>query len=123
MDTLLLIIPILLTSVSCKNIATTNIQIDNQFINSFRYPIDSLATPRLFVYLFQEKAGIRYYKVTGVQTCALPICARVGNNHAGGERRFRAILPEQYALHGLGRSEEHTSELQSPCNLVCRLLL
>src|SRR5256885_9468483 len=28
-------------------------------------------------------------------------------------------------LEGLvhGRSEEHTSELQSPCNLVCRLLL
>src|SRR5256885_6464171 len=24
---------------------------------------------------------------------------------------------------GLARSEEHTSELQSPCNLVCRLLL
>src|SRR5256885_12950074 len=24
---------------------------------------------------------------------------------------------------GLDRSEEHTSELQSPCNLVCRLLL
>src|SRR5256885_8152108 len=24
---------------------------------------------------------------------------------------------------GSGRSEEHTSELQSPCNLVCRLLL
>src|SRR2546426_9004909 len=28
------------------------------------------------------------------------------------------------AYAGLGyRSEEHTSELQSPCNLVCRLLL
>src|SRR2546426_6969163 len=25
--------------------------------------------------------------------------------------------------HGQHRSEEHTSELQSPCNLVCRLLL
>src|SRR5256885_8947687 len=25
--------------------------------------------------------------------------------------------------HKAGRSEEHTSELQSPCNLVCRLLL
>src|SRR5256885_12980336 len=25
--------------------------------------------------------------------------------------------------NGDGRSEEHTSELQSPCNLVCRLLL
>src|SRR3989454_8532923 len=36
-----------------------------------------------------------------------------------------------YGMHTLGgadwvyvvRSEEHTSELQSPCNLVCRLLL
>src|SRR5688500_19587714 len=26
-------------------------------------------------------------------------------------------------LVAAGRSEEHTSELQSPCNLVCRLLL
>src|SRR5256885_8030155 len=26
-------------------------------------------------------------------------------------------------LRQLDRSEEHTSELQSPCNLVCRLLL
>src|SRR5256885_10206783 len=26
-------------------------------------------------------------------------------------------------LAGYDRSEEHTSELQSPCNLVCRLLL
>src|SRR5256885_5639709 len=27
------------------------------------------------------------------------------------------------ARRSIGRSEEHTSELQSPCNLVCRLLL
>src|SRR2546426_9255872 len=27
------------------------------------------------------------------------------------------------ALTACARSEEHTSELQSPCNLVCRLLL
>src|SRR2546426_4247011 len=26
-------------------------------------------------------------------------------------------------IHAQMRSEEHTSELQSPCNLVCRLLL
>src|SRR5256885_10975816 len=32
-------------------------------------------------------------------------------------REPRALDP----VHG--RSEEHTSELQSPCNLVCRLLL
>src|SRR5256885_12300883 len=27
------------------------------------------------------------------------------------------------SISGYHRSEEHTSELQSPCNLVCRLLL
>src|SRR5256885_9928525 len=32
-------------------------------------------------------------------------------------------LSEQAQMAGYGRSEEHTSELQSPCNLVCRLLL
>src|SRR2546426_7759177 len=32
------------------------------------------------------------------------------------------IDPRQ-ALFRSDRSEEHTSELQSPCNLVCRLLL
>src|SRR5256885_11985153 len=32
--------------------------------------------------------------------------------------------PQSVSANGLGdRSEEHTSELQSPCNLVCRLLL
>src|SRR5205807_5666229 len=29
----------------------------------------------------------------------------------------------QQSFSGWKRSEEHTSELQSPCNLVCRLLL
>src|SRR5205807_4023499 len=28
-------------------------------------------------------------------------------------------LADRERLAGLGRSEEHTSELQSPCNLVC----
>src|SRR6266566_3373282 len=35
----------------------------------------------------------------------------------------QALVLEQGALAPVGRSEEHTSELQSPCNLVCRLLL
>src|SRR5256885_10714387 len=29
----------------------------------------------------------------------------------------------RFSVSGVARSEEHTSELQSPCNLVCRLLL
>src|SRR5256885_6485663 len=34
-----------------------------------------------------------------------------------------AIQPDGVGIVRLDRSEEHTSELQSPCNLVCRLLL
>src|SRR5256885_2543331 len=34
----------------------------------------------------------------------------------------QSIFPE-VELDKIKRSEEHTSELQSPCNLVCRLLL
>src|SRR2546426_7593259 len=33
------------------------------------------------------------------------------------------IPADQISLSRMLRSEEHTSELQSPCNLVCRLLL
>src|SRR5256886_6969201 len=44
--------------------------------------------------------------------------ARDGNAHRGlGERRARIGWPRG------ARSEEHTSELQSQSNLVCRLLL
>src|SRR6266566_8118903 len=35
----------------------------------------------------------------------------------------RCALPRHRPPRGPRRSEEHTSELQSPCNLVCRLLL
>src|SRR5205807_4166846 len=35
-----------------------------------------------------------------------------------------SIMPQAFAgMRTRVRSEEHTSELQSPCNLVCRLLL
>src|SRR5256885_6050806 len=41
---------------------------------------------------------------------------------AAGQRRPARRL-RAGDRHQRGRSEEHTSELQSPCNLVCRLLL
>src|SRR5256885_6971711 len=159
------------------------------------------------IVFFQAEDGIRDYKVTGVQTCALPISAGLAlarwfagqatlrraqglrpgrmaavaaqlqplpgldwvetETPAHGEgpapdvvpgvgrllgaplgrlpavalARLVRALPEQAFLRvtpwrmllvedaGAGaalprwRSEEHTSELQSPCNLVCRLLL
>src|SRR5256885_11043413 len=38
-------------------------------------------------------------------------------------RRSRSPSNSQCFVTIASRSEEHTSELQSPCNLVCRLLL
>src|SRR5207248_10118758 len=35
----------------------------------------------------------------------------------------RSTCPDAVPPHGIPRSEEHTSELQSPYDLVCRLLL
>src|ERR1039457_601035 len=148
-------------------------------------------------FFFQAEDGIRDYKVTGVQTCALPISiqqekmainiAVINNGFLGMVRQWQeAFYDKNYAEspilspnfvalaapHGIAgahidkraaviptvtrartsgqtflidfkvekedgvypmiapgaalhemRSEEHTSELQSPCNLVCRLLL
>src|SRR5256885_9446681 len=43
---------------------------------------------------------------------------------AGRERvRARRAVFQNVLAVEMRRSEEHTSELQSPCNLVCRLLL
>src|SRR5438876_6413307 len=50
---------------------------------------------------------------------------RVGREHdeaARGEQP-RAAVDELGVIDGCARSEEHTSELQSPVHLVCRLLL
>src|SRR2546426_5825811 len=51
----------------------------------------------------------------------LPAAARRGG--ARGAVRPRLALAPRRDLRLGDRSEEHTSELQSPCNLVCRLLL
>src|SRR5205807_7096142 len=88
----------------------------------------------------------------GVQTCALPIlfslCPLIRGQPDANSRfrslsssfsilvfRFHEVVSkgthsntrlETNASSGSllpSRSEEHTSELQSPCNLVCRLLL
>src|SRR2546430_11738150 len=76
-----------------------------------------------FFFFFQAEDGIRDLTVTGVQTCALPICVPAGS---GRVQEAEAALPARAALRAAEprvRSEEHTSELQSQSNLVCRLLL
>src|SRR2546430_11517404 len=89
----------------------------------------------LVSFFFQAEDGIRDLTVTGVQTCALPISALDGDI---AQLPRHPVVPDLARLHperaraiGVGRietplhfrSEEHTSELQSQSNLVCRLLL
>src|SRR5437879_10567327 len=85
-----------------------------------------------FVFFFQAEDGIRDTSVTGVQTCALPISMIPQENMwvlptAKGARMLPGanggVEWSPMAFSPKTRSEEHTSELQSPMYLVCRLLL
>src|SRR5256885_13247101 len=63
-------------------------------------------------FFFQAEDGIRDYKVTGVQTCALPICARPAPRERERARRRRrnrwlaALLRSRRRGLGPQRSEE-----------------
>src|SRR5256885_17081932 len=75
-----------------------------------------------FFFFFNDTATTEIYTLSLHD--ALPICAKWKHEvdlacgdalELNAERAHRGLFGE--------RSEEHTSELQSPCNLVCRLLL
>src|SRR5688500_19408934 len=64
--------------------------------------------------------------VSGSQIIVHGRVAEVRGEWADNRRHIETIVTLDagtYLKGGPGRSEEHTSELQSPCNLVCRLLL
>src|SRR5262249_60435316 len=92
-----------------------------------------------FFFLFNDPAPTEIYTLSLhdalpilvaslLSFCASP-CFATSGAHAATRARWQAggaTLPAAYPSHGSGknqRSEEHTSELQSLTNLVCRLLL
>src|SRR5437868_9331830 len=81
--------------------------------------------PRLFLFFFIATATTEIYTLSLHD--ALPICARGRRARresvrpAHGRIRLLPFPPRQ--AHLRLRSEEHTSELQSRFDLVCRLLL
>src|SRR2546426_8267245 len=58
-------------------------------------------------------------KICSVVSMRVPVVARTCRRNCPASTVGKKSRPTQ----GNARSEEHTSELQSPCNLVCRLLL
>src|SRR5256885_6031874 len=88
--------------------------------------------PIFFFFFFNDTATTEIYTLSLHD--ALPISPRCPRARSAGRRSFPclhhpiACRPQHIRTSVLrfgspGRSEEHTSELQSPCNLVCRLLL
>src|SRR3989454_5182837 len=53
----------------------------------------------------------------------LACCAQHSSVGAYVTAAWRIVRRRRSRKKSTNRSEEHTSELQSPCNLVCRLLL
>src|SRR5256885_5018191 len=77
--------------------------------------------PFSFFFFFNDTATTEIYTLSLHD--ALPICGpgqQPDQAHRGRGDRQADADDARRADH---RSEEHTSELQSPCNLVCRLLL
>src|SRR6267154_6183702 len=73
-----------------------------------------------FFFFFNDTATTEIYTLSLHD--ALPICR--GRAHVGPERRDAGSHGAHRPLRRrVVRSEEHTSELQSPVHLVCRLLL
>src|SRR5207247_4352221 len=80
------------------------------------------SSPRFVLFFLNAPSTTQFYSLSLHD--ALPIfiaCAgarRIEDDEVEGRRRNGAHRP-----HPSGRSEEHTSELQSRVDLVCRLLL
>src|SRR5256885_10124853 len=76
-----------------------------------------------FFFFFNDTATTEIYTLSLHD--ALPICFDLLQTRIDFRRRRFAFDFQMAELRYLDRprSEEHTSELQSPCNLVCRLLL
>src|SRR5256885_12156222 len=75
-------------------------------------------TPTTF-FFFNDTATTEIYTLSLHD--ALPISrALYQSDLSAAALSFALSIARPQSMH---RSEEHTSELQSPCNLVCRLLL
>src|SRR5256885_5057610 len=71
----------------------------------------------LFPYTTLFRSPARFMALT------VPIGSRANTASLADSNRSRYRDLFESASDAVFRSEEHTSELQSPCNLVCRLLL
>src|SRR5256885_6909937 len=82
----------------------------------------------LFPYTTLFRSSVAYASAASYDERPVLTVVRTATRSCGALRCPRGLsspLPQDptACLRPSRRSEEHTSELQSPCNLVCRLLL
>src|SRR5256885_3200709 len=68
-------------------------------VGEYDYRHDKLYVISLIFFFFQAEDGIRDYKVTGVQTCALPICPDHQGRLAGHRERRLDTPAGRLAAH------------------------
>src|SRR5256885_3688148 len=83
------------------------------FFLMIRRPPRSTLFPYTTLFRSRRLLRLRAARPPSRPTCGSVLAPRSPARAARGAPRTRSAA----------RSEEHTSELQSPCNLVCRLLL
>src|ERR1017187_4557161 len=76
---------------------------------------------RFLFFFFNDRAPTEIYPLS--LHAALPICAARTRDSDVSDPASSSQKTECVGSPSLSRSEEHTSELQSPMYLVCRLLL
>src|SRR5256885_13174776 len=83
--------------------------------------MSSLKSTTLFLFFFfNDTATTEIYTLSLHDALPIWLAHNTLRHQQGGNRRGRNMGARRSIPF---RSEEHTSELQSPCNLVCRLLL
>src|SRR5256885_15210913 len=85
-----------------------------------------------YFFFFNDTATTEIYTLSLHDALPISLFPQLTGERRAAQQAFNPSIAELYSKAwsaGLlrevlnDRSEEHTSELQSPCNLVCRLLL
>src|SRR5690349_22540840 len=94
------------------------------FFLMIRRPPRSTLFPYTTLFRSALAAASPQMPATATRWCAWVCASAIGRKSVLEQRRRCSLQPtEFFSMLGAGRSEEHTSELQSRRDLVCRLLL
>src|SRR3989454_12646313 len=86
----------------------------------FRSVLKTLAPSERVAFVLHDMFALPFDEIAPI-VGRTPAAARQLASRARRRVRGTATVPDPDLSRQRERSEEHTSELQSPCNLVCRL--